>query len=502
MNFEKHAFISYAHIDNAPINKSEEGWISNFHDSLDALVSMKLGENVRIWRDNKLKGSDIFSEEIVEQFPNTALLISVITPRYIKSEWCTKEIKEFYDSASKNIGIRIGNKSRILKVLKTPVEQSKIPPEMKESLGYEFYKLDENGRPKEFNKVFGEDAKQAYLNRVDDLACDIQEILNLMDESLVEDASKSIDKPTVAPTKKINAVYVAQTSYDLSSERDLIIRELKDHGYQVFPDKHLSIVEEEFTKEVVQYLEQCQLTVHLVGKSYGAIPDGPTQKSASILQNEIAAVKSKLTNLPRIVWMPQGIQYDDERQQQFVNKLNENEEAQFGADLIEGSIEDLKAVLHDKIKQLEKPVGKKERNALTTEKKIYLICDSRDRELTLPLRKYLISMNFEVAIPLFEGDPTKIRLEQEENLSNCDAVIIFYGKGDESWKRSKTNDLKKINAYKRNKPLLAKYLYLADPSTVDKEEHIELGIPNVINGLKGFSTSILDDFMNKIEQAD
>ena len=131
MNFEKHAFISYAHIDNTPINNTEEGWISEFHASLDALVSMKLGENVRIWRDNKLKGSDIFSEEIVEQFPKTALLISVITPRYINSEWCTKEIREFYDSAAKNIGVRIGNKSRILKVLKTPVKKGKIPQKWK-----------------------------------------------------------------------------------------------------------------------------------------------------------------------------------------------------------------------------------------------------------------------------------------------------------------------------------------------------------------------------------
>jgi hypothetical protein len=188
---------------------------------------------------------------------------------------------------------------------------------MEGSVGYEFYKLDENGRPKEFNKLFGGEAEQAYLNRVDDLAYDIQEIINLMNESKEDE-----------PTQKITSVYVAQTSYDLSSERDLIIRELKDHGYEVFPDKNLSSVEEEFSQEVAQYLDHCQLSVHLVGKSYGGIPDGPAQKSANVLQNEIAALTSKETSLPRIIWMPQGLQYNDERQQQFVTLLNEDETAQ------------------------------------------------------------------------------------------------------------------------------------------------------------------------------
>ena len=500
MNFEKHAFISYAHIDNKPISEDDEGWISDFHASLESLVSMKLGENVRIWRDNKLKGSDIFSDEIVQQFPKTALLISVITPRYINSEWCTKEIKEFYNSAAQNIGVRVGNKSRILKVLKTPVERNKIPPEMEGSLGYEFYKLDENGRPKEFNKIFGGEAEQAYLNRVDDLAYDIQEIIHLLNKSQADHPVQGNGNQILPPTKKVTSVYVTQTSYDLSSERDLIIRELKDHGYTVFPDKNLSIVEQEFTQEVAQYLEQCQLSVHLIGKSYGGIPDGPAQKSANELQNEIAARNSRKSGLPRILWMPQGLQYNDERQKQFVTLLNEDETAQYGADLIEGSIEDLKAVLHDKINQLENPVGNKQNLASDSEKKVCLICDARDRELTLPLRKYLISQHFEVTIPLFEGDPSAIREDQEENLRTCDAVIIFYGKGDESWKRSKVNELKKINAYQRTKPLLAQYIYLAEPSTVDKAELVELNMPNVINGLQGFSAESMQDFMKKLAQ--
>ncbi len=67
-NFEKHLFISYAHIDNQPLTAEQKGWISRFHASLEALLSMRLGQAAKIWRDDKLKGNDVFAEEIVDQF--------------------------------------------------------------------------------------------------------------------------------------------------------------------------------------------------------------------------------------------------------------------------------------------------------------------------------------------------------------------------------------------------------------------------------------------------
>ena len=493
-----HAFISYAHIDNQPIRDDDEGWVSDFHTSLQSLVSMKLGENVRIWRDNKLKGVDIFSDEIVQQFPKTALLISVITPRYINSEWCTKEIKEFYQCAAQNIGVKIKNKSRILKVVKTPVDFEKIPSEMEDSLGYEFFKLDENGRPKEFNKIFGGEAEQAYLNRVDDLAYDIQEIIQLLGQPTDDSLAPAGNLTPSPPSEDTFSVYVAQTSYDLSAERDRLIRELKDHGYAVYPDKPLSIVEKDIRQEVADFLSQCQLAIHLVGNSYGGIPDGPTEKSANVLQNEIAVAQSQDTDLPRIIWLPQSLRIEDQRQQQFVNLLNEDQQAHYGADVVAGSLEDLKAVVHDKIQQLNNPDEPPAVAQIEATKRVYLICDARDRGQTLPLRKYLIENNIEVTIPLFEGDPSAIRHDQEENLRHCDAVIIFYGEGDEYWKRSKENELKKINSYHRTKPLLGQFVYLAGPSSVDKEEMVVLGTRNVLDGLSGFSTDALQPFLHKV----
>jgi hypothetical protein len=499
MKFEKHAFISYAHIDNQPISDEDEGWISNFHELLQSMVSMKLGEKVNIWRDNKLRGTDIFSDEIVQQFPKTAIFISVITPRYLNSEWCTKEVKEFHKVASESFGIRIENKSRILKVVKTPVDRDKLPVEVSEALGYEFYKMDENGRPKEFNKVFGDEYARAYLSRLDDLAYDIREIIDLINQSLEEALPIAEVKVLDEPGRKVKNIYVAHSSYDMSGSRDQLIRELKSHGYDILPHESLPIYAEELRKEVHEALEKADLAIHLVGKSYGAVPDGPEEKSAIMLQNEIAAQQSTERGLSRLIWLSHAEQVEDKRQLQFVKSLNENSQAQYGAELIEGSLEDFKTAIFDKIRQLEKqpdPSGEVD----TEEKEIFLICDERDRKATIPLRKYLKSMNFEVTIPLFEGDPADIRTDTEKHLRNADAIILYYGEGDAFWKRSKQNEIKKLSQFQREKPLLANYIYLAHPDSADKIDMIEMEEEDMINGMGGFAPEIMQEFMKEIEK--
>ena len=50
--FRKDLFISCAHIDNQPLTPEQKGWISRFHATLEALLSMRLGQAAKIWRDD------------------------------------------------------------------------------------------------------------------------------------------------------------------------------------------------------------------------------------------------------------------------------------------------------------------------------------------------------------------------------------------------------------------------------------------------------------------
>jgi hypothetical protein len=74
----------------------------------------------------------------------------------------------------------------------------------------------------------------------------------------------------------------------------------------------------------------------------------------------------------------------------------------------------------------------------------------------------------EVTLPVFEGDEAQIRQDHEVNLVECDAVLIYYGAGNELWLRRKLRELEKIGGYGRSKPMLAKGVYVAPPDTPEK----------------------------------
>ena len=58
--FTNDIFISFSHIDDS------DGWVESFEDHLRNRL-LQLDAPVTIWRDRKLSGTDIFSDEIFTQ---------------------------------------------------------------------------------------------------------------------------------------------------------------------------------------------------------------------------------------------------------------------------------------------------------------------------------------------------------------------------------------------------------------------------------------------------
>ena len=105
MDFAGDAFISYAHLDNVELVEGRKGWVANFHRALEVRVGQLLGKSPKIWRDPKLSGNDLFEETLVDQLKQVALLVSVVSPRYLKSEWTIRELNEFRRAAEEQGGI-------------------------------------------------------------------------------------------------------------------------------------------------------------------------------------------------------------------------------------------------------------------------------------------------------------------------------------------------------------------------------------------------------------
>jgi hypothetical protein len=490
-DFEEDIFISYAHIDNQPLVEGLRGWISLFHQALEIRLAQLLGDPPEFWRDEaKLSGNDYFDDAIGMRLPKTAVMVTVLTPRYVKSRSCLREVQEFHKVAQQTGGVRIDDRARIFKVVKTPVPPERHPLELQSLLGYEFYQIDPiTGKPREFIFTSGPNADQSYWAKLEDLAYDIFEIL----EMLKGRKERSIETAVASPG---TTIYLAETTFDLNDERDKIRRDLQQRGYKLLPDKPLPLKSPDFQNTVREYLAQSKLSIHLIGGNYGVIPEGD-DCSVVFLQNQLAAERSRDPDFSRIIWLHPTLHAKEERQQQFIEYLQNDSRAQAGAELLQTTLEELKTVIQDTLSAASTPGSATPGGPDDGPLRIYLVCDQQDVDDITPISDYLFDSGFEVIMPLMEGDEAQARADHKENLLICDAILIHYGRAGEAWLRTKLLDLRKIAGYGRSKPLLSKAVYVTCPDTKPKQR-FRTHEAMVIKSPEQFSPELLKPFVDQL----
>jgi hypothetical protein len=461
MPFEHDIFVSYAHIDNQVV-VGPEGWIETLDRVLALRVSQLRGKPVRIWRDKKLRGNDVFGDEIVEQLPKAATVVSVISPRYLTSEWCQRELDAFLAATA---GGRVDNKMRVFKVVKTQVDRTKEPVALQKAIGYDFFTVDKANTARELSLIpalsSNEEMRLFYL-KLDDLARDLAELLPRLEGAVVAPASPSAESK--------GCVYLAETTSDLREHRDLIRRELTESGYTVLPDEVLPLVGPECEAFVRKQLEKCKLSVHMLGASYGVVPEAST-RSIVEMQYELAVERASAGEFCHLSWIPPGLSGVEEPQQRFLALVREDRRNSERDDVLEQPIADFKTQLHTR---LNPPAVKKGTTATfqaspATRKRIYLISDKRDD--ANPLFDLLFQLKYDVVPSAFDGDDAQVRQDHEENLRECDGALVYYGAGNSLWLRAKLRETEKIAGQGRTKPPIVAGVYVAPPGTPEKERY-------------------------------
>lgn len=482
--FECDIFISYSHVDNRALTEGQKGWIDSFHQALEVRLSQVLGSDPQFFRDPKLAGNDYFESVLTGTLQRTAILVSIVSPRYVESEWCIREFKLFTDVAKSTGGLRVGDKSRIFKVMKFPVEDNPHP-ELDGLLGYEFFTWDpDSGIPRELSPERGEDSRLGFIQKVDDLALHIRELL------------KSFN-PESTVVRRVAAsgetIYLAETTYDLQEERDTIKRELEQRGHTVLPDMNLPH-SPEFRGVVQEQLARAGLSVHLIGGNYSVIPESESESTVA-LQYRLAGERLNGGGFSRIVWMPPDLTPKDERQERLVEYLHTDPEAQVGTELLQTGVEELKTTIRDMLerrRQLAPPAVE-----AGGHQRIYLVCDGRDRDAVVPIEDFLFDQGFEVVLPAMEGAEIEIREDHKENLLMCDAVLIYCGAASEAWLRAQLRELMKAPGFGREKPMLARAIYLGAPPSPAKER-FRTREAEVIRGAEPFSPPSLASFIGAL----
>lgn len=220
------------------------------------------------------------------------------------------------------------------------------------------------------------------------------------------------------------------------------------------------------------------------------VPEGE-DRSIVALQNDLAAERREQP-FSRLLWIPPGLEILEDKQKTFINSLRQYSGVRNGFELLETPLEQLKTFVLDKLTTSQKPAPPPEDHDGPA--RIYLICDQRDRSDVKPIRSYLSEKGFEVILPLSQGDVAQMREDHKDNLLLCDAVLLYWGYGDEFWLRAKLRDLARARGLGRSTPFRARAIYATTPASAEKAD-LQTNEALVVHSFDGFSPDALEPFV-------
>jgi hypothetical protein len=422
-------FISYAHADNTL------GWVTQFEDQLrNRLRELDRNAPFEVWRDPRLGGSYIFTEEIAARIKSSGILISILSPNGLDSDWCQRERKLFEQAAARNGGFRLGNRARALRITKTPCENNR-DRDLFGVLGRDFY------RPNSQTGFFDEfhPSSREFQDLVHQIA---QELFDLLKE--LRETRRNVTPPGLT-------IYLAAAAAgSIPAEwRRRVADELRGAwNCRVLPEDPDP---DQLSKAAVNgFLRDCDLALHWATASAG---------STDKLQWECALAHP----LKRVVCevAPEG------SQSTAGDWFNEKP-----ADLPNAAAERIRATAPDQLIQFFEDFIKARRQ--TPEKSsdprplVYVICAPNEYEDALLLKHCLEKESQFAAIPpIRNADDGKTRLNDHRDwLKICDAALLYWGGcSKEAWFRDQQREIIAAQLKRKNRPLRA--LCLASSASAD-----------------------------------
>ncbi len=490
-------FISYAHEDNDYPRYGQRGWVEYFYEALKARLNGIRREEIAIWRDQseaRITGGTVLTPTIKEKLSDCAVLVVVVSPAYLASKWCADELGFFRDAAGKRGGLSVSTKSgslsRVLKILKLPIDLDTFRTglvEVDDAVGYPLYQRTAEGRPCippiELDPPYGENIGTDFGRAVNALAYDIDAILQGM--------SLPAPAPASGRSGSGTRVYVAETSSDMADYRERVRQELEQFGCTIVPAAQ-QFPGPNYAEHVRKDLSGARLSVHIVGESYGLIPERADQSIVELqyrLAGEEAVARPEFA---RMVWMPPSVTASEERQRAFIAALQDD------PNLVVSPLEDFKTLVHDALKPKAEPPRAPARGD-GIPKSVYLIFDVPDQVRAKAVDDWLFERGFEVLKRSADAKSRKQLALHKEFLKASDGVLIYYGQTTDEWLQMNLIELRKVFATEnRRRPPCG--VVLGDPKRPDKEG-FRSNLVHVIPGFGEFSPDRLEVFVHDLESA-
>jgi hypothetical protein len=428
--FRYDVFVSYAHVDNVPLEGADKGWVTIFIKNLENYLARKLGRNcASIWIDHNLAGNAPLTPEIMNALHETATLVVIVSRGYIASEWCRREREAFLQL----VGERAN--SRIFLVECDKVDKEELPNEFGDLLGYRFWVQDSEGRaPRTLGTPVPRPDEQEYyipLNNLSrELALELERLKRKAESgNLIESNEEdSADRPSV---------FLAEVTEDLDHQRQEVKSRLLQEGLNVLPKiwyPHDDLIA--YQRALDEDLAKCKLFIQLLSGVSGRKP--PTWPNGyTVVQYE----RAKQAGKPILQWRNRKLDKSV--------VVDEGHRALLESDTVrESGIEEFKSAVVAEAKREPAP----QKSPTKSHDLIFVNTDSTDRKLAQEVSQLLIEHGFWSVMPPERGEPSEIRRDLEGNLQDCDGLIIVYGEATATWVRNQLRQARKVVG-QREQPL-------------------------------------------------
>jgi hypothetical protein len=419
MSHKYHVFISYARV-----NDALTGWASSFKRKLEGKLSEKLpGGTARVYLDVGGMGVGPLQSELREAVSDSAILLIVLSNRWLERPWCQQELALFIEA----VGGPSKAQERIALVRIEDVKQSRLPEVLRDCRLYDFFKVHPT---RKVTLTYGltefPELESDYLLSMLELVGD-EDRPGLVTR-LVELTGAETDGPNPVAVKAEDQrplIFLANCTPDLNRDRSTLRRHLEDKGFQVVPTGTFYHAPPGYEEEFRQLLAKSTVFIQIVGPfRYELTEHFPAGYEVWQLEE---ARKIKGGDVLR--WRRPDLLSDaveDDAHREFV----------FADDVTKCDLEELKVILDDKLREID---SRRSRTAEQERGRIVLVSaaasDNKMAEgVGTQVEDLCAEMNLGSSIYAdLVGEQSSLFDVARNN--PCDGLMIVYGRCEDKWVR-------------------------------------------------------------------
>ncbi|MEY9360906.1 hypothetical protein ABH994_003627 [Bradyrhizobium yuanmingense] len=455
-----HIFISYARDDDRvrPGSTDLKGFVTFLDDSIRYEFTELGPQRPKIWRDTRriVDGAQ-FTPDIEDALKQASLLLVVLSPNWMASEWCKRELEIF----AKYHGPE-GIRERIVVVAKRHVDRERWPSLLQGQTGFRFYARNEDPEDVAPDREFfdrGEPQDARYWDKLKELAA-----------FLVKRSPRPPPPPSYASTGR--TIFVAKPASDMRQAYDRVVSELVKRGYTVVPNVTEDIPLESAVDVIDAALSQAETSIHLLGERRGAAPeDQPPMMKLQLARAAFRAENDIDRKFHRVVWAPAVFtpQSHPDRVEREINRhpldVLIKSDRLLATDKVEGdSLSKFVDFLHQHLIATTptRPFDHKI-FASGNGTHLFLYHSREDSSYALTLAQALQQRQLEAWLPAIDGPETEIKSFNSKQLADCDGVILCWATASEVWVRAQASALRNWSALGRSQQFCYRALVAAPP---------------------------------------